>query len=136
MQSGGGFGRGGGGPMFGGGGYGGFGGAGAGGFGGFAGYRGGFRGGMHAPRRRKQFVGGTLESQREWEQQNLCCFFLEGACKFGDRCRYSHEDDGTKGCQFGLSCRVGHASRPNAGKDGASMEDQVPPPSQPDEPSA
>jgi len=72
---------------------------------------GGFRGGMHPPRRRKQFVGGTLESQREWEQQNLCCFFLQGQCKFGERCRYSHDDDGVKGCQFGLSCRVGHASR-------------------------
>ena len=122
----GGFGRGGAGGGFGGpgqmapagygAGYGsGFGGAGAGGFGGAAyggyGYRGGFRGGMHAPRRRKQFVGGSLESQREWEQQNLCCFYLQGLCKFADRCRYSHDDDGTKGCQFGLSCRVGHASR-------------------------
>lgn len=74
----------------------------------------GFRGGMHPPRRRKQFVGGTLESQREWEQQNLCCFYLQGLCKFGERCRYSHDDDGTKGCQFGLSCRVGHASRSHA----------------------
>jgi len=71
----------------------------------------GFRGGMHPPRRRKQFVGGTLETQREWEQQNLCCFFLQGQCKFAERCRYSHDDDGVKGCQFGLSCRVGHASR-------------------------
>jgi len=71
----------------------------------------GFRGGMHPPRRRKQFVGGTLESQREWEQQNICCFYLQGLCKFGDRCRYSHEVDDSKGCQFGLSCRVGHASR-------------------------
>jgi hypothetical protein len=70
-------------------------------------------------------VGGTLESQREWEQQNLCCFFLEGACKFGDRCRYSHDDDGNKGCQFGLSCRVGHASRPDAKDAGAAQEEAV-----------
>jgi hypothetical protein len=95
------------------GGYGGYNRMGGGGGGGGGGMMmgGGFRGGMHAPRRRKQFVGGTLESQREWEQQNLCCFHLQGQCKFGDRCRYSHNDDGTKGCQFGLSCRVGHASR-------------------------
>ena len=71
---------------------------------------GGFRGGLY-PRRRKPFIGGSLESQREWERDNLCCFHIQGSCKFGDRCRYSHDDDGTKRCQFGLSCRVGHQTR-------------------------
>ena len=131
---GGGYGRGGGGASgpggFMGGPYGGFGGGfGAGAYGNYGGYRGGFRGGMHAPKRRKQFVGGTLETQREWEQQNLCCFHLQGQCKFAERCRYSHDDDGTKGCQFGLSCRVGHASRAiqPSREGGAPASNQSPP---------
>ena len=116
MGGGGGYGRGGFNPMGGMGGMGGYGGPMGYGRGGGMGLGMGFRGGMHAPRRRKQFVGGTLESQREWERQNLCCFYLQGQCKFADRCRYSHEDDGNKGCQFGLSCRVGHASRSGSQK--------------------
>jgi hypothetical protein len=76
--------------------------------GGFAAYgRGGAGFGMRA-RRKKPFVGGTLETQRQWEQQTVCCFFLQGQCRFADVCRFLHENDPTKGCQFGSACRVGH----------------------------
>eukprot|EP01084_Bolivina_argentea_P207963 354714_1 len=68
----GGFGNGGG---FGGGGsFGNAGGFGAGGFGGRGG--GGLFG--RGMRRKKPFVGGTLETQRQWEQSNLCCFSIQG----------------------------------------------------------
>ena len=69
----------------------------------------GFRG-----RRKKPFVGGSLETQRQWEQANLCCFFLQGQCKFGAKCRFSHDDDGVRPCQFGSQCRVGHNNRGGA----------------------
>mmetsp|Transcript_55759 Transcript_55759/g.64028 ORF Transcript_55759/g.64028 Transcript_55759/m.64028 type:complete len:189 (-) Transcript_55759:275-841(-) len=72
--------------------------------------RGGAMFGMR-PRRKKPFVGGSLETQRQWEQQTLCCFFAQGLCKFGESCRFSHSDDGTRACQFGPQCRVGHGSR-------------------------
>lgn len=77
--------------------------------GGFGG-RGGAMFGMR-PRRKKPFVGGSLETQRQWEQQTLCCFFAQGLCKFGEVCRFSHSDDGSRACQFGSQCRVGHGSR-------------------------
>ena len=79
------------------------------GFGG--GFGGGRGGGMMFGRRKKPFVGGTLETQRQWEQNNLCCFHLQGGCKFGDGCRFSHEDDGLRPCQFGANCRMGHQGR-------------------------
>ncbi len=63
--------------------------------------------GMRA-RRKKPFVGGSLETQRLWEQQTVCCFFLQGQCRFSDGCRFLHESDATRGCQFGTQCRVGH----------------------------
>ncbi|RNF22218.1 uncharacterized protein Tco025E_03150 [Trypanosoma conorhini] len=63
------------------------------------------------PRQKKPFVGGSLETQREWERQTLCCFFLQGNCKFADTCRFLHEDDSKRPCQFGAQCRVGHAPR-------------------------
>ena len=86
---------------------------------------GGFgRGGMmfgRGMRRKKPFVGGTLETQRQWEQTSLCCFFVQGACKFGEGCRFSHDDDGKRSCQFGANCRMGHQNR-----GGAPMEQQAP----------
>lgn len=72
--------------------------------------RGGMMFGMR-PRRKKPFVGGSLETQRQWEQQTLCCFFVQGLCKFGEGCRFSHTDDGQRPCQFGSQCRVGHSNR-------------------------
>uniref|UniRef100_A0A0A9ZIQ1 Zinc finger CCCH domain-containing protein 4 n=1 Tax=Lygus hesperus TaxID=30085 RepID=A0A0A9ZIQ1_LYGHE len=65
----------------------------------------GFRG-----RRRRPFVGGTLESQREFERQTACCFFLQGKCKFGDLCRFVHKNDTDMPCQFGDNCNI-HGSR-------------------------
>nr|CCC94276.1 conserved hypothetical protein [Trypanosoma congolense IL3000] len=62
-------------------------------------------------RRKKPFVGGSLETQRQWERQTVCCFFLQKNCKFVDACRFLHEDDGIKPCQFGAQCRVGHSGR-------------------------
>eukprot|EP00744_Colponema_vietnamica_P000471 GILI01000859.1.p1 GENE.GILI01000859.1~~GILI01000859.1.p1 ORF type:complete len:172 (-),score=29.28 GILI01000859.1:77-592(-) len=71
--------------------------------------RGGQPGAFRA-RKKKPFHGGSLETQRQWERAHICCFFLQGQCKFNDGCRFSHEDDG-KPCQFGDQCKVGHASR-------------------------
>lgn len=89
-----------------------------------AGYEAGFggfgRGGMMMRGRRKRpFVGGSLETQRQWEQSTLCCFSVQGQCKFGDHCRFSHTDDGVRQCQFGAQCRVGHNTR-------AGVEQQAP----------
>ncbi len=78
-----------------------------GGYGGGMGGRGGGAFGMRA-RRKKPFVGGSLETQRQWEQQTVCCFFLQGQCRFSDGCRFVHENDASRGCQFGTQCRVGH----------------------------
>eukprot|EP00455_Lapot_gusevi_P054246 TRINITY_DN8651_c0_g1_i1.p2 TRINITY_DN8651_c0_g1~~TRINITY_DN8651_c0_g1_i1.p2 ORF type:complete len:166 (+),score=38.51 TRINITY_DN8651_c0_g1_i1:117-614(+) len=72
--------------------------------------RGGAAFGMRA-RRKKPFVGGSLETQREWERNTLCCFHLQGHCKFQEGCRFAHEDDGERKCQFGDQCRVGHNAR-------------------------
>lgn len=66
--------------------------------------------GMRA-RRKKPFVGGSLETQRQWERQTVCCFFLQGDCKFSEGCRFLHESSETRPCQFGVLCRVGHADR-------------------------
>ncbi|KAG5471882.1 hypothetical protein CUR178_02546 [Leishmania enriettii] len=70
--------------------------------------RGGFRGGRGGfpVRRKKPFVGGTLETQREWERQTACCFNLQGSCKFGDGCRFLHHNVEGRACQFGVKCRV------------------------------
>lgn len=41
----------------------------------------------------------------------LCCFHLQGACRFGTTCRFPHEapiGQFTAGCHFGPRCRVGH----------------------------
>lgn len=68
--------------------------------------------GAFRPRGRKRpFVGGSLESQRQWEQTTLCCFYLQNQCKFAEGCRFLHQDDPTKPCQFGVGCRAGHGSR-------------------------
>ncbi|KAG5471237.1 hypothetical protein LSCM1_01310 [Leishmania martiniquensis] len=76
--------------------------------GGYNSMRGGFRGGRGGfpVRRKKPFVGGTLESQREWERQTACCFNLQGSCKFGDGCRFLHNNVEGRACQFGAKCRV------------------------------
>ncbi|GET90996.1 hypothetical protein, conserved [Leishmania tarentolae] len=83
--------------------------------GGYNNMRGGLRGGRGGfpLRRKKPFVGGTLETQREWERQTACCFHLQGSCKFGDGCRFLHEDVEGRACQFGTKCRV-HASTKGA----------------------
>jgi hypothetical protein len=89
------------------------------------GFPAGFRGGMHPPlRRKKPFVGGSLQTQREWERSSLCCFYLQANCNFGDQCRFSHEDDGKRKCHFGLSCRVGHQNRGTEQKDAPAQKDQ------------
>lgn len=72
-----------------------------GGRGGYRGGRGGFRG-----RKKRPFVGGSLETQKEFERRTACCFFLQGNCKFGDDCRFLHEGASGKPCQFGDKCRV------------------------------
>lgn len=60
-------------------------------------------------RKKKPFVGGSLESQREWESQTACCFFLQGQCRFGERCRFVHDMNRTDlQCQFGEKCQKGH----------------------------
>lgn len=70
---------------------------------------GGYGGGRGAPfPRRRQFVGGSLETHRKWERSTACCFFLQGRCKFGGTCYFLHENDGTRPCQFGGHCRLGH----------------------------
>ncbi|AIO00600.1 hypothetical protein LPMP_310080 [Leishmania panamensis] len=76
--------------------------------GGYNNMRGGFRGGRGGfpLRRKKPFVGGTLETQREWERQTACCFNLQGSCKFGDGCRFLHTAVEGRPCQFGVKCRV------------------------------
>ncbi len=56
---------------------------------------------------------------RQWEKMVLCCYFIQGACKFEDGCKYSHEDDGKQDCHFGLSCKHGHYKR----KDGETAKD-------------
>ncbi len=40
----------------------------------------------------------------------VCCFYLQGKCKF-QPCRFKHSDDGN-GCTYGTSCRVNHRPRP------------------------
>ncbi|EAN94387.1 hypothetical protein TcYC6_0117190 [Trypanosoma cruzi] len=75
--------------------------------------------------RKKPFVGGSLETQREWERQTVCCFFLQGNCKFVGSCRFLHEDDSKRPCQFGAQCRVGHA--PRAKKSNGNADDENPP---------
>lgn len=72
-------------------------------------YRGAFRGargrGQPFMRHRRQFVGGSLETQREWEGKTACCFFRDGNCMFGATCRFLHEDGEGRPCQFGVKCR-------------------------------
>ncbi|KAG5497483.1 hypothetical protein JKF63_03746 [Porcisia hertigi] len=93
--------------------------------GGYNNMRGGFRGGRGSfpMRRKKPFVGGTLETQREWERQTACCFNLQGSCKFGDGCRFLHEEVEGRACQFGDRCRV-HGTGENA-KDEAVAKEPV-----------
>jgi len=53
----------------------------------------------------------SYQRQRQWQKQVLCCYFMQGQCKYAEKCRYSHIDGGQT-CHFGLSCRVpGHATR-------------------------
>eukprot|EP00796_Vickermania_ingenoplastis_P003590 gene3590-2531_t len=68
-------------------------------------------------RKRKPFVGGTLESQREWESQTACCFFLQGVCRYGDRCRFLHDNRPDLKCQFGDKCQKGHNDRGNGAEE-------------------
>ncbi|AYU81186.1 hypothetical protein LdCL_310005700 [Leishmania donovani] len=92
--------------------------------GGYNNMRGGFRGGRGGLplRRKKPFVGGTLETQREWERQTACCFNLQGSCKFGDGCRFLHDDVKGRACQFGAKCRV-HGTAKDAEAEAPAKED-------------
>merc|ERR1712187_3322 len=43
-------------------------------------------------------------------QRPLCCYYLQGRCTFGFKCRFTHAEKAalaTHPCQFGLTCRVG-----------------------------
>lgn len=86
--------------------------------------RGGFRGGRggYPIRRRKPFVGGTLETQREYERETACCFYRQGNCKFGDACRFLHEDGEGHPCQFGEKCRVHGTEKPAEEQEAAAPE--------------
>eukprot|EP00659_Diplonema_papillatum_P013400 gene13400-20635_t len=33
-----------------------------------------------------------LEHVKAWSSQVLCCFHLQGTCKYDEMCMYSHED--------------------------------------------
>ncbi|KPI90360.1 hypothetical protein ABL78_0587 [Leptomonas seymouri] len=97
-----------------------------GGRGGYSNMRGGFRGGRggYPIKRKKPFVGGTLETQREWERQTACCFYRQGSCKFGDACRFLHEDGEGHPCQFGDKCRV-HGTAKAADDEQPAASDEV-----------
>eukprot|EP00759_Apiculatamorpha_spiralis_P023951 PhF_6_TR27495/c1_g1_i1/m.40382 len=53
---------------------------------------------------------GRPRPSREVQAKTLCCFFVQGQCRFGEKCRYLHNDQGQE-CQFGKSCRIGHHLR-------------------------
>lgn len=96
-----------------------------GGRGGFnAGFRVGFRGGRGSfrGRKKKPFVGGSLETQRAWERETLCCFFMQDSCKFGDVCRFVHEVSNDRQCQFGEKCRV-HGAKQKADREAVTETD-------------
>eukprot|EP00760_Papus_ankaliazontas_P035563 PhM_4_TR789/c0_g3_i1/m.35596 len=57
---------------------------------------------------------------RQAQAQMLCCYFLQGICKFDDKCRYSHEDKGQP-CNFGNKCRLEHYNR----KEGEKAPEQI-----------
>ncbi|CAD2214062.1 hypothetical protein AGDE_14281 [Angomonas deanei] len=88
------------------------------------GFRGRGRGGF--VKRKKPFVGGSLETQREWERQTACCFFQQGNCKFGDNCRFLHEEiqEGVRPCQFGDTCRVHGSQREENNNENGSQENE------------
>eukprot|EP01060_Flectonema_neradi_P008700 TRINITY_DN16204_c0_g1_i2.p1 TRINITY_DN16204_c0_g1~~TRINITY_DN16204_c0_g1_i2.p1 ORF type:complete len:234 (+),score=47.83 TRINITY_DN16204_c0_g1_i2:680-1381(+) len=54
-----------------------------------------------------------LEQLKTWSKQVLCCFYLQGNCKYQENCNYSHEDRGNNPCHFGLACKMGHEKRKN-----------------------
>ena len=54
-----------------------------------------------------------LEQLKTWSKQVLCCFYLQGNCKYQENCNYSHEDRGNNPCHFGLACKIGHEKRKN-----------------------
>lgn len=44
------------------------------------------------------------------ESRLVCCYFRQrGECKMGDKCWYSHDDDGVTPCHYGALCKAGHA---------------------------
>eukprot|EP00759_Apiculatamorpha_spiralis_P018008 PhF_6_TR24183/c0_g1_i1/m.33690 len=52
----------------------------------------------------------NIARERQWQKQNLCCYFVQGQCRYGDNCRFAHEDKGQQ-CNFGLSCKHKHYAR-------------------------
>eukprot|EP00760_Papus_ankaliazontas_P012838 PhM_4_TR15584/c0_g1_i1/m.64447 len=90
--------------------------------GGGPGMRGGFRGGRAGGGAGGVVSNGNRENynrERQWQAQVLCCYHVQGSCRYGDKCRYSHDDNGQE-CHFGLSCRHKHYER--AGHAGSAHE--------------
>ena len=86
------------------------------------------------PRAKKRpFHGGSLDTQKEWERSRLCCFHIQGRCQYGDACRFSHDDDGIRPCQFEGNCKQGHSNRGGEANGGAPA---VPPPAAPPAPAS
>jgi hypothetical protein len=56
--------------------------------------------------RGRPFGRGRMVSAR---QQRVCCYFLQGVCRLGERCRYSHVDHGGV-CGYGIKCWHGHSN--------------------------